>query len=257
MGEPSPVHDLCEPTWLEDFTDALAAELTPVAPCGPHVCPLCRAIGPTRDGLCELCLATSTVGHPCRMVIPISYYTKPSALRDWMHHYKRGADPEATEFARKAVAGILVGYVSEHREALIERFGEWDAVVAVPSTKHDAVASLQTAVEDHYPGVIGQFGRPLRRGPDQLSFGHSSEQGFTAGADIKGSRILLIDDTFTTGARVQSAHHAIEAAGATVATTIVVSRKISELDDPMAAAVLTAQRQVAFRFADRPWWCHE
>lgn len=173
-----------------------------------------------------------------------------------MHDYKRGTDPESREFAQKAVAGILVRYISEHREALIERFGEWDAVVAVPSTKHDGVASLQTAVEDHYPGVIGQFERPLRGGPDQLSFGHSGEHGFVASDDIKGRRLLLIDDTFTTGARVQSAHHAPEAAGATVATTIVVARKISELDNPIAAGVLEAQRQVPFRFTDRPWWCH-
>lgn len=254
MRESALARQLSEPTGLGEFTDAIAAELTSVAPDGPHVCPLCRAIGPTRDGLCGSCQATSAVGHPCGLVIPVSYYTKPSALRDWMHDYKRGTDPESRDFAQKAVAGILARYIAEHREALIEQFGEWDAVVAVPSTKHDGVASLQTAIEDHYPGVIGRFERPLQRGPDQLSFGHSSKQGFVASDGIKGSRLLLIDDTFTTGARVQSAHHALEAAGATVTTTIVVARKISELADQTAAGVLATQRQVPFGFTDRPWW---
>jgi orotate phosphoribosyltransferase-like protein len=43
----------------------------------------------------------------------------------------------------------------------------------------------------------------LRRGPSQIDHRHADDHGFLVGADVRGARILLVDDTLTTGARAE------------------------------------------------------
>lgn len=235
----------------------LAPELVPMPQDAPDVCPLCRS-GRTRpDQLCFSCQRTSAqVLHPCELVIPISYYTTPSALRDRMHDYKEHPDPGVREEQSRYVAAILVRYFVEHRDALAARFGDWDDVAAVPSTHHDNPPALQTAIEANFPDAIGRFTRPLARGPGTMTFNQASPTGFVpiAGAAITGRRVLLIDDTYTTGARLQSAHHALVAAGSTVVAAIVVTRKINP--DPRYGSDRLWERQsaVPFDFSSPPWW---
>jgi hypothetical protein len=196
------------------------------------------------------------VAHPCELVIPISYYRTPSVLRDRMHDYKEHADAAVRAEQARNVAAILVRYLVEHHTAFIHRFGGWDDVVAVPSTHHDNAPALQNAVEAHFPDALGPFSRPLTRGPGAMKFNQASPTGFVLAprARIAGRRVLLVDDTYTTGARLQSAHHALAKAGATVAAAVVVTRKINP--DPQYGSDLLWERQAAlpFAFGATPWW---
>jgi predicted amidophosphoribosyltransferase len=238
-------------------SDTLAPELVPMPPDAPDVCPLCRS-GRTRpDRPCFSCGRTAAqVPHPCGLVIPISYYTTPSVLRDRMHDYKEHPDPAARDEQARNVAAILARYLVEHRDAFVARFGDWEDVVAVPSTHHDNAAALQAAVEANFPDALRPFARHLTRGPGAMTFNQASPTGFipAAGAAVSGRRMLLIDDTYTTGARLQSAHHALVAAGATVVAAVVVTRKINP--DPRYGSDLLWQRQTAvpFDFRSAPWW---
>ncbi len=188
------------------------------------------------------------------MVIPISFYTKPSRLRERMHDFKGHTDPVVRASEARAVAAIAARYILEHGNALVEIFGDWDATVAVPSTNHDDPAALQTAVEDNFPGVLAPFTRPLIRGPGDMGFNQASETGFSV-ADIAGNGFLLIDDTFTTGAHLQSAHHALVAAGATVPAAVIVTRKINPNAIYGSLEMWNRQTHIEFRFDSRPWWC--
>jgi predicted amidophosphoribosyltransferase len=238
-------------------SDLLVPELVPMAQDGPDVCPLCRS-GRTRpDRLCFSCERTSAqVPYPCELVIPISYYTTPSPLRDRMHDYKEHQDPAVREEQSHYVAAILARYFLEHHDALTARFGAWDEVVAVPSTHHDNRPALQTAIERNFPDAIGRFTRPLEHGPGAMTFNQASPTGFVPvdGSDISGRSMLLVDDTYTTGARLQSAHHGLVAAGSTVVAAIVVTRKINP--DPRYGSDHLWERQTAepFDFSAPPWW---
>ena len=240
---------------LTAVSDALAGELVPMPADAADVCPMCRSGRTSPHSLCSSCAATSSqVGHPCPMVIPISFYAKPSRLRERMHDYKEHPDPSVRERESQAVAAIIARYLTEHGDALAARFGTWDATVAVPSTHHDRAPALQVAIEENFPDAFAPFARPLTRGPGDMGFGRPSETGFAAAQDIVGNSCLLIDDTFTTGARLHSAHHALTAAGANIPAAVIITRKITPSKHYGSLELWNRQTQTEFRFDSPPWW---
>ena len=239
---------------LISVSDVLEPELVPMPADAADVCPMCRS-GRTSSELCRSCTVTSgQVAYPCQMVIPISFYETPSRLRDRMHDFKEHADAAVRVAECRAVASILGRYVHEHGDALADRFGEWDASVAVPSTHHDDAPVLQTAVESNFSGVLAPFERPLGRGSEEMKFLQASETGFAVHGDVAGRSLLLVDDTFTTGARLQSAHHALVEAGAVIPAAIVVTRKINPSEEYGSLDMWQRQKTVDFDFASVPWW---
>ena len=241
---------------LVAISDALAVELVPIPVDAPDVCPMCRSGRTSPLDLCNSCIRTSgQVAYPCPAVIPISFYTTPSRLRDRMHDFKEHTDPVVRASEGRAVAAIAARYILEHGTAMARRFGGWDATVAVPSTHHDNAPALQTAIETNFPNVFAPFARPLIRGSGDMGFNHASETGFSVTDDIAGNRFLLLDDTFTTGARIQSAHHALVAAGAVIPAAIIVTRKINPSTAYGSLDMWNRQTQIEFRFDAPPWWC--
>ncbi len=55
----------------------------------------------------------------------------------------------------------------------------------------------------------------------------ASDEGYRVTQSVCGKSILLIDDTFTTGARLQSAASALQLAGADVVAAVVIGRVIN------------------------------
>ena len=240
---------------LADLSDSLATELVPMPGDADDVCPLCRSGRTSPSALCYSCQRTSSqVSFPAEQVIPISYYTTPSRLRDRMHDYKEHEDERVKGTERRAVAAIFARYLDEHADALADLFGQWDAVVAVPSTKRPGPPALQTAIEEHFGDKVGPFANCLTQCSEEIERNQASEGGFEAVGSVEGRSFLLIDDTFTTGAHLQSAHHAMAAAGATVPVSMVVTRKINPSDKYGTDKLWERQSQVPFRFEDPPWW---
>jgi adenine/guanine phosphoribosyltransferase-like PRPP-binding protein len=70
------------------------------------------------------------------------------------------------------------------------------------------------------------------------------------GVDVDGMRVLLLDDTFTSGATFQSAASTLALAGAAVVAGVVVGRVISTDDArfPHRLEAWEAQRAVPFTF---------
>lgn len=242
-------------TDLIALSDALAGELVPMPADAADVCPMCRSGRTSTLSLCQSCVTTSQqVAHPCPRIIPISFYAKPSRLRERMHDFKQHPDGAVRERESMAVAAFAARYLVEHGDALTESFGAWEATVAVPSTHHNGVPALQVAIEAHFPAVFAPFARPLVQGPGHMSFNQASETGFLANEDVAGKSYLLVDDTFTTEARIHSAHHALVAAGATVPAAIVVTRKINSEAKYGTLDLWNRQVQIEFRFDSLPWW---
>lgn len=87
-----------------------------------------------------------------------------------------------------------------------------------------------------------------------MGFSQASETGFAVTGDIAGDRLLLLDDTLITGARLQSAHHALVAAEAIVPVAIIVTRKINPSTTYGSLNMWNRQTETAFRFDSPPWW---
>jgi predicted amidophosphoribosyltransferase len=243
---------------LATTSDALSEELVPIPDDAADVCPLCRSgrTRPTR--LCFSCEATSGhVGFPCPVVIPISYYTTPSPLRERMHDFKEAESEKVRALESRNVASVASRYVAEHADRLAEVFGPWDRTVAVPSTHHSDAPALQVAIETNFPDPFAPFERPLTYNSDSnMRFRQADEDGFLLDPeiDIAGRRYMLIDDTFTTGARVQSAHHALIAAGAAVPVIVIVTRKINPDATYGTDQLWARQSSVPFEFGSVQWW---
>jgi adenine/guanine phosphoribosyltransferase-like PRPP-binding protein len=86
----------------------------------------------------------------------------------------------------------------------------------------------------------------------------AGDDAFVVTGEATGRRVLLVDDTFTTGAEVQSAASALQAAGATIPAAVVIGRYINP-DFSQAAQDLWERAQSRpFTFercclCDAPW----
>lgn len=246
------------------LTDTLADDLVPMPTLADDVCPTCHTAKDEQYAYCYSCTKVNdAIGFPCPHVIPISFYMTPaddeppSPLRERMHDYKESDDPAAAQRAARDVGAILTRYLLEHGDALRRRLGAWDSLVAVPSKKHLGPPPLATALEP-FGDLVGHVTPMLAAGPDPIGRSAPSADGFATTRDVTERRVLLIDDTFTTGATLHSAAATLTDAGATILAGVVIARKINP--DPRWAntqAVWDRQSRTRFSFSGEPFWYTE
>lgn len=80
--------------------------------------------------------------------------------------------------------------------------------------------------------------------------GHNvaSDAAFVALPEARGSRLLVVDDTFTTGARAQSAASVLQLAGARITAVVPIGRVIDPARDQHATAYWSSRSQEPFDF---------
>jgi len=202
-------------------------------PVGFGICRPCE--GPTRPGfaLCYCC--TTLIGRLQMPLAPVTAVT-PYRVGDGMHRllrgYKDAPVAEVRSICTSQLAGILRRWLSEHVDRLLARTGgPWDLVVGVPSSQRP-VAPVDALV-DAVPLLARHHVSLLVRGPEPTDHLVASRRGFEvtsnggAGCGERGRRALVVDDSFTTGARAQSAVAALRIAGIRVAGVLVVGRVIA------------------------------
>jgi len=210
---------------LRRITDAMAPELVVVPKDAEDVCPICRSWRNPTGKLCNNCdQAFRDLSSPCRFVIPISLYAKPSPMRDRLKYYK---DPVESSHAR---------YPAE-LSAIIERF----------FYEHDAVRGISAAFLDP-PELL------LVRGLGPLGHRVLSDNGYVPTVDVRRRRLLLVDDVYTTGARSQSAASALTLAGAEVVAVVAIGRRVNPSWKPDVQAVWDRQAALTYNFEEPPWW---
>jgi adenine/guanine phosphoribosyltransferase-like PRPP-binding protein len=162
-------------------------------------------------------------------MVPISY----SVGHEYLHHiladYKRAHGRNA-EAAAEQVGAILSRFLERHegcvaRSSGVDRFG---LVTAVPSS--DAQR------DGHHPlrRIVGEMSetrdrheRLLRRTAWRAQPRTFDSRRYRAVRRLDGESVLLIDDTWTTGASAQSAAAALKAVGAAVVAAVVVGRHVN------------------------------
>jgi orotate phosphoribosyltransferase-like protein len=171
-----------------------------------------------------------------------------------MHGYKEDESAQARLRFSLVVGGVLVRYLIEHGDALAEHYGQWDEIVTVPSTRTPPPSALARVLTDRFSDLIQAPVEWLRPGPGEMRWVRAAEDGFLTTVNVEGARILLVDDTFTTGARMQSAAHALQSGGATVVFGMAVSRKIRVNVKYNTVELWARQSAEAFSFTTDPWW---
>lgn len=236
---------------VEELTDPYAAAYTPPPQSGEAVCDVCHGAPFTGDARCWSCRQTTAgVTHPIELIVPISLYELGGQLYSVLSGYKRSSAQAVRRKHRLQVAATLHRFIRDHGDHVRAAAGEdWDTVTIVPSKSGGH--------EPHPLERVIKLGRTLSRQyrpllepwkPDAIGRAQASDRGYRATTDVDGLRVLLIDDTFTSGATFQSAASALALAGARVVGGVVIGRVIHPDFSTEAAALWERQERVQFDF---------
>ena len=240
-----------------EITDPKLSVYVPVPPAGaPGVCRICHGATTFRDDdrywpTCWNC--RDIPAHGVRLIVPVSLvHTSESQLYAAARDYK---SPSISEAARSThslfLAATLQRYLREHRSCISDAAdAEWETITVVPSAggrplPHPLETSVQRA-----PALREEHERLLRWTGQEIDHTHPNPAAFEPITDIEGSKILLIDDTFTSGANIQSAAAAIAAGGGHVVAAAPVGRVIDTRGErfPEKLDFWRGQRGMAFSF---------
>ena len=193
---------------------------------GPNVCGTCFnfTAGYTRCYACAHCQPVLDA------VVPISY----SVAREQLHHalasYKRLHGDVARRLGA-ILAAILWKFIAHHERCLAQAAGatRFDLVTTVPSSdrNRDERHPLRQIVGELVGPTRDRHQRLLRRTETDVPARTFSDAKFHPIKPLQGQAVLLIDDTWTTGASAQSAAAALKAAGAGLTAAIVIGRHLN------------------------------
>lgn len=244
---------------VEEFTEPFLGIYAPPAAAGSGVCDVCHGVtGVRQDGgrftRCWSCQQTvGGVAVPVRVVVPISLYRVGEQLHTVLKDYKRSPNPRVRERHLWQVAATLHRFIFNHRAHIAAAGGgAWDVVTTVPSKAARAGAHpLEQAMSFAEP-LASEHQRLLDRDhPELIGRFRPNDAGFKTSRDVNGLRVLLVDDTFTSGATFQSAASRLGLDGATVVAGVVIGRVIDTTDAtrPEKLAFWEQQRNMPFTFA--------
>jgi predicted amidophosphoribosyltransferase len=165
-------------------------------------------------------------------VAPISYSVAHQQLHHTLASYKRlGGD--AGRRLTVALAAVLWRYLDGHEACIARAAGcatAFDIVTSVPPRRSVAAPGVEHPLER----LVGRLCSPTRDRYARLLEANQAETGehefdrerFAATRDLTGQTVLLVDDTWTTGASAQSAAAALKRGGATAVAAVVIGRHV-------------------------------
>jgi hypothetical protein len=200
-------------------------------------CVVCR--GPVRPGFarCYQCGRHGVLGHGllADAVVPISYAIKGTAFAGDLWRYKSWPAPSVS--ARTWVLALLLAFLNDHGPCV------WRYAGMPPP---DRLAVVPTGCGRPGPHPLLRLASPYLRMPLAPLAIRPGRQGrdldlsrFQAGRMPAGAGVLLLDDSWVSGASAQSAAAALRLAGASHVAIVVLGRHINPAD-PWAGA-LTAR----------------
>lgn len=226
---------------------------------GPGVCPVCH--GPTPgSGMCSTCLTTQAnlQGATCDNTFFLAYADgwHPDAWSQSAHTMRQYKAVHAPQQCIDDVHMLTFTATWVHDPCIraAEQHQEWDVATYVPSKRtglHPVTGvALNIAriaaqdTDDDTPSRIkrvsiacGPVHAPRVANVDRFTVPDAVRPA------IEGKRVLIVDDTWTSGTSIQSAAAALKAAGAASVTGLCVARWLSwrwEPDVPLLQNVTTA-----------------
>jgi len=194
---------------------------------GPGVCRRCFNLTEGYDW-CWPCLHG---GHCLDAVVPISYSVSGGPLHAMLAGYKRTCGPQARAFEIR-LAAVLWRYLELHEQCIAHAVSveHFDLVTTVPSSDwaRDLRHPLRRVVGQLTEPVRDRYHRLLRRSAVPSQPREFDARRFEICRELDGGSVLLIDDTWTTGANAQSAAAALKAAGALAVAAVVIGRYLNE-----------------------------
>lgn len=164
-------------------------------------------------------------------ILPISYSIHFGQLHNNLAQYKRGVGRPAQRL-RLELSAVIWRFLAAHEQCLATAAGTdaFEIVTTVPSgsVDRDEAHPLRRMVSKIVTPTATRYERLLLRSGVAVADRVVDPQRFQAERALDGQGVLLIDDTWTTGASAESAAGALKAAGASSVGVLVVGRHIHE-----------------------------
>jgi hypothetical protein len=194
----------------------------------PAICVVCR--GPAGPGFsrCYQCGRQARLGHGllADAVVPISYAVKGTALAADLWRYKSWRAPSTS--ARTSMLALLLAFLHDHGACVWRHAG-----MPAPSR----LAVVPTGCGRPGPHPLLELAAPYLRLPLTRLAIRPGRQGrdlnvdrFRTDQTAAGAHVLLIDDSWVSGASAQSACAALKLAGASRVAIVVLGRHIDPAD---------------------------
>jgi hypothetical protein len=177
------------------------------------------------------------VSHPVRLVVPVSLYKIPSQLHDVLRNYKDGRDARIRDGFQLQIAAPLPRFIERHGDCIRSEAGDWDVIATIPSSSGRAGPHPLETTLGRSPYLAQQTESLLSSGSTPIAHNRASDTGYSVTTDVEDRRVLLLDDTFTSGARGQSAASALQLARARIVAMVPVGRVISPDFSPETQAL--------------------
>lgn len=178
----------------------------------------------------ERCFACAHGGSILAAMLPITYSVGHEQLHHALAGYKRSGGRVSRHLAVE-LAAIVWRFLDRHEACLAGAAGAsgFDLVTTVPSTDpvRDQEHPLRVVVGELVGLTRDRHENLLRRGHTLVPGRVFDIRKFTVSRPLAGESVLLVDDTWTTGANAQSAAAALQAAGAGTVAALVMGRHIN------------------------------
>jgi hypothetical protein len=164
-------------------------------------------------------------------VVPITYSVGGGVVHQRLRGYKD--DPARAVRARctRDLAAILWRFLGEHERcvAAAARAASFTLVTTVPSSapQRDERRGRLRLIARGGDGAPARYVRLLRATGRPEAAHRFEPERFAAAERIGGADVLLIDDTWTSGASAQAAAHALKRAGARRVALVVIGRHVN------------------------------
>jgi hypothetical protein len=194
---------------------------------GASVCEVCFNL---TDGYSR-CYACAHGQQVLDAVVPISYSVGGEQLHHALACYKRLGGDVARRLTGE-LAAVLWRFLSGHEHCVASRLSgvqQFALVADVPSSdrgREDA-HPLRRIVGELVAPIRDRYERLLVRSDVELKPREFDPAKYTATRRLDGEPVLLIDDTWTTGASAQSAAACLKAAGAGPVAAVVIGRHVN------------------------------
>ena len=203
-----------------------------------------------------MCFACRRVGRRLGLalapVFPVRLCPLPGPLYTVLMGYKESPVREARRRFGPMVRALVEEYVSSHARCLVAAAGgTGDFVLPVPSSARpagsplcgvDGLGSACAPLGDWTPRLLARTGAPVgHMRPARRAF----EVPAALVPAVAGCRAVLLDDTYVSGARAQSAAGALRRAGARSVVIVVLGRVLRPDRSAGHAAFLERHRRGA------------
>lgn len=210
-----------------DYLQPLRSALVPVPAAQLGVCRICHGAAKGDFPLCYQCGNDASHLRPGE-VLPVAMSLNRSLVHHHLRNYKDGRTTEERDRLTLRLAALLAVFLTNHGSCV----GEWDYATCVPSATRSAMDAVITRTmllhENHEPTLVTTPGTWDRQ---------FTMSRFRLTRAVDGDRVLLLDDTYTSGASLHSAAAVLTAGGATVVGPVVLGRHV-DLNWPPSADMM-------------------